>query len=85
MADMSFKITVDNSAEILAELEQNIALALDVCGAQAVSHTVTNLERDAYKGGVSWYRRTGHLKDFTHQVVKDEKAVYVGTNTEHAA
>lgn len=84
MADMSFKITVDNSKEILAALERNVERALDVCGAQAVSHTQTNLERDAYKEGVSWYKRTGHLKDFSHQVKMDEKAVYVGSNVSYA-
>ena len=77
-------ITADHTAEVQADLERRIEAALEACGAAAVSHTVNNLTKDAYKGGVSWYRRTGHLKDFSHQVEKDEQAVYVGTNTEYA-
>lgn len=81
---IDFVIKADHSAEVKAEVDRKIELALDECGAHAVSHTQTNLERDAYKGGVSWYKRTGHLKDFSHTVKMDEKAVYIGTNVPYA-
>lgn len=81
---VDFIIKVDNSAEVKAELERKIEAALEACGVQAVTHTVNNITRDAYKHPVDWYTRTGHLKDFSHKVVKDEKAVYIGTNVPYA-
>ena len=82
MADII--ITADHTAEVNAELDRKIEAALEACGIQAVSHTINNLTRDAYQNPVKWYKRTGHLKDFSHQVNMDEKAVYIGTNTEYA-
>lgn len=81
---VEFIIKNDHSAEIEAELERKIEAALEACGIQAVTHTVNNITRDAYKHSVSWYTRTGHLKDFSHKVVKDEQAVYIGTNVPYA-
>jgi len=74
----------DNSAEYQARLNRAIEAALEACGAQATTHVVQNLTRDAYKHPVDWYQRTGALKKFSHQVEMDEKAVYVGTNTSYA-
>ena len=70
---------VDHSEEFLDALEQATEAALEAIGIQAVSHTVENITRDAYKHPVDWYARTGHLKDFSHQVEMSEKAVYVGS------
>lgn len=81
---VDFVIKADHSAEIKAELERQVEAALEACGIQAVSHTVNNITRDAYKHPVDWYSRTGHLKDFSHTVEKDENTVYIGTNTEYA-
>lgn len=81
---VDFVIVVDHSAEVMAGLEQQVEAALEACGIQAVTHTVNNITKDAYKHPVDWYTRTGHLKDFSHEVVKDENAVYVGTNVPYA-
>ena len=81
---VDFVIKADHSAEFKADLERKIEAALEACGIQAVSHTVNNITKDAYKHPVDWYTRTAHLKDFSHKVVKDEKAVYIGTNVQYA-
>ena len=70
---------IDHSKEFLDALEQATEAALEAIGVQCVSHTVENITRDAYKHPVDWYNRTGHLKDFSHQVEMSEKAVYVGS------
>ena len=75
---------IDHSEEIQKQMEANIRAALEECGVQAVSHTVENLTKDAYHGGVKWYKRTGHLKDFSHEVNMDDKEVVIGTNTSYA-
>lgn len=75
---------IDRSREAKEELRRRIQAGLEACGAQAVSHTVNNLTKDAYKGGVDWYARTGHLKDFSHTVKMEDLAVYIGTNTKYA-
>lgn len=77
-------VFIDHSKEIQRQMDANIQAALEACGIQAVSHTVNNLTKDAYKHSVDWYTRTGHLKDFSHQVNMSNKEVVIGTNTSYA-
>lgn len=75
---------IDHSPEIRRKMEDNIQAALEACGIQATSHVVNNLTKDAYQHSVSWYKRTGHLKDFSHKVNMGDKEVAIGTNTSYA-
>lgn len=81
---VEFEIKTDNREQIMAEMSRRIGAALEACGAQAASHVVNNLTKDAYQHSVSWYKRTGHLKDFSHKVNMGDKEVAIGTNTSYA-
>lgn len=73
---VDFKITADNSAEVLRELETKVEAALEACGNQAVSHAKSNITE---AGRVD----TGAMRNsVSHQV--QENTCYVGTNIEYA-
>ena len=73
---LEFKIEVDNTEEVLRELETKIEAALEACGNQAVSHAKQNITE---AGRVD----TGAMRNsMTHQVKDD--TCYVGTNIEYA-
>ena len=72
MADIDINIT-DNSGEILRELENKKAAALEAVGISAEGHAKLLTPVD-----------TGRLRDsMTHSVKGDD--VYIGTNVEYAA
>lgn len=64
---------VDNSDEILEEMEETILRALERCGEQAEGYAVDLCPDD-----------TSNLKNsISHDVDMSEKAAYVGTNSEY--
>ena len=78
MADITIKITEDNSAEVLRELESRKEAILEAWGQQGVSHVKEIITRESRVD-------TGAMRNsITHQVVDSEDAVYVGTNNEYA-
>lgn len=65
----------DHSAEVKAEFEAACLRALEKCGLVAEGYAKKLQIPD-----------TGNLRNsITHQVVEDEKAVYIGSNVEYAA
>ena len=73
---LDFEIAVDNTDQIIAELEKKIPAALEAIGNQAVSHAKQNINE---AGRVD----TGTMMNsITHQV--EDNACYVGTNVEYA-
>jgi len=72
-----FKVTVDNSAAMLDDMETRIQAALEACGQQAVSHAKQNITRASRVD-------TGAMRNSINHTVKDGKA-YIGTNIEYAA
>ena len=85
MADVEF---IDNSAEVLRALQENIETALEAVGQQAVSHAKQTIEKGVPRHGGSWYTSQGGAGlrgSIEHKVVMSEKAVHVGTNNDHAA
>lgn len=73
---VDFEITIDNSAEVVRELESKIEAALEACGNQAVSHAKQNITR---AGRVD----TGAMRNSINHKVQDDTC-YVGTNNEYA-
>lgn len=92
MADFTLKIDVDNTDEILGELDDAINRALEAIGMQVENYATTELEKpkehaSAPKGKdiIRPNVDTGLLvNSITHQVSPQEQAVYVGTNVEYA-
>lgn len=77
MTDFSIKVT-DNSAEVLAALQDQAEAALEAVGNQAVSHSKSIVTAESRVD-------TGALRNsINHLVSMDEQAVYVGTNQEYA-
>lgn len=77
MAEFSIKVT-DNSAEVLAALQEQVEAALEAVGNQAVSHSKSIVTAESRVD-------TGALRNsINHLVSMDEQAVYVGTNQEYA-
>lgn len=77
MAEFSIKVT-DNSAEVLAALQDQAEAALEAVGNQAVSHSKSIVTAESRVD-------TGALRNsINHLVSMDEQAVYVGTNQEYA-
>ena len=75
---VDFEIKVDNSAEVIRELDSRIEAALEACGNQAVSHAKQNITQ---AGRVD----TGAMRNsISHQVDAGDKSVYIGTNIEYA-
>ena len=75
MADIDIKV-IDNSAEVLQELERKVQAALEACGQQAVSHAKQNITA---AGRVD----TGTLRNSVNHIVQND-ICYVGTNTDYA-
>lgn len=74
MADYEFKITNDNTKEILKATDEAIYNALETIGNKAAD----------YAAGLAPVK-TGNLKgSMTSEVSQEEKAVYVGTDVEYA-
>lgn len=92
MADFTLKIDVDNTDEILGELDDAINRALEAIGMQVENYAKMELEKpkehaSAPKGKdiIRPNVDTGLLvNSITHQVSPQEQAVYVGTNVEYA-
>ena len=92
MADFTLKIDVDNTDEILGELDDAINRALEAIGMQVENYAKMELEKpkehaSAPKGKdiIRPNVDTGVLvNSITHQVSPQEQAVYVGTNVEYA-
>jgi len=92
MADFTLKIDVDNTDEILGELDDAINRALEAIGMQVENYAKMELEKpkehaSAPKGKdiIRPNVDTGRLvNSITHQVSPQEQAVYVGTNVEYA-
>lgn len=64
----------DHSAEVLAAMTQQVAVALESIGQEAEGYAKDNCPVD-----------TGRLRNsIAHKVVDSEKAVYIGTNVEYA-
>jgi phage gpG-like protein len=75
MADMSFEIKVDNTADILKATDEAIYNALDTIGNKAAD----------YAAGLAPVK-SGNLKgSMTSEVHMEEKAVYVGTDVDYAS
>ena len=74
MADIT--IEVDNSPEVLRELDSKIKAALNACGIQAVSHASQNVDQ---AGRVDTGRLVGSIN---YRVNGD--TVHVGTDVEYA-
>lgn len=93
MNEFSLEISVDNTDEILGELDDAINRALEAIGMQVENYATKELEKpkehaSAPKGKdiIRPNVDTGRLvNSITHQVSPDEEAVYVGTNVEYAA
>lgn len=66
---------IDNSPKTKEALKAAVLRALERCGSQAEGYAVDLCPVD-----------TGNLQNsITHQVVDDEQAVYIGSNSEYAA
>ena len=74
MAD--FEVVVDNTDEIIREIEVRAQAALDACGQQAVNHAKQNIDR------ASRVDTSKMINSITHKVQDD--TCYVGTNVEYA-
>ena len=74
MADFSFKLTDDNTDDIIKATDDAIYNALYIIGSKAADYAAGLAPVD-----------TGTLRrSLTSEVAMDEKAVYVGTNVEYA-
>lgn len=76
MDEISFNV---NSQAVEKATKESIAAALEAMGLQAVNYAKLNLEKDPRRVD------TGNLRNsITHIAKKDEKAVYIGTNSSYA-
>lgn len=85
---MSQEITViDHSKEVLAALERQIEAGLEGVGIQCEGYAQDVIDAGTPRNGGSWYTSKGGAGlrgSISHKVVMSEKAVYVGTNNDHA-
>ena len=77
MSGLEFDFT-DNSAAVITELDSKMNTILNEIGIQAVSYTKANITA-AGRVDTGQYRNS-----ITYRVKSDEKAVYIGSNLEHA-
>lgn len=78
---------IDNSDKIKNALEEQIEQALIGMGIAAESNAVEEVDKKVYDTpeSRSGYVRTGRLRNsITHEVHKDEKAVYIGASVNYA-
>lgn len=69
----------DHSSEYLNEVNNSLPAALEAIGIHITGEAMEELENTPRRID------TGNLRNsITHEVVDDEKAVYVGTNVEYA-
>ena len=80
---VEFEIAVDNTADVLKELEARVQAALEACGIQAVGHAQDIITANIPRSSKSWYTPTGTLRDNINYKVKENEC-YVGTNTKYA-
>lgn len=80
-----FRIEVDNSDEVLKELDDRVQAALEACGIQAVSHAQRNINAAVPRHAGSWYTSQGEagLRGSISHIVQDDTC-YVGTDNDHA-
>ena len=77
----------DHSDEVLRAIEEASLAALEAIGIQVEGHAQDVIEAGVPRHADSWYVSKGGAGlrgSITHMVKPDEKAVYVGTNNEHA-
>lgn len=78
MAGIEFSFE-DNSAAVLADMNQKLLRGLEAVGLAAEGNAKVNITRQKAVD-------TGNLRgSISHKVVPSEKAVYIGTNVEYAA
>ena len=76
---MNIGIKVDNTAQVLRELDNKIATILESVGEHIEGEAQEELNNDPR------HIDTGNLKNrITHKVENNEDAVYIGTNVEYA-
>ena len=93
MPGFSLEISVDNTDEVLGELDEAINRALEAIGMQVENLAKLELEKPKEHASAPNGKKivrpnvdTGRLvNSITHQVSPSEAAVYVGTNVEYAA
>lgn len=74
---MKFDLT-DNSDDVLTALHDAVAKGLEMCGLTAEGYAKENITANKSVD-------TGTLRNsITHQVVEDERTVYIGTDVEYA-
>lgn len=82
--DFNFELT-DNSDLVKSAVQEQILQALEAVGIQAESDIKLAMTETWPETGTDIVD-TGRLRNsIAHQVVEDEKAVYVGTNSEYGA
>ena len=65
---------IDNSAEVIAAMKQQVLLGLEAIGQEAEGYAKDDCPVD-----------TGRLRNsIAHKVIQDEQAAYIGTNVEYA-
>lgn len=75
---LEFEIRVDNSAEVLRELDSKIEAILEAWGIQGVGAVVDIITSESRVD-------TGAMRNsISHQVDAGDKSVYIGTNIEYA-
>lgn len=79
---VTFKIKNDHTNEVIHQKDVLVQTALEMIGLQAEKYAVLYISGDS---GHPKRVDTGNLRDsINHRVVKEEEAVYVGTNVEYA-
>ena len=83
---MAEVIFVDHSPEVIKELEKNLEKALEEIGITCQGHAMDILEAGLPRnGGAKTTEGGAGLKgSIDHKVIAGEKAVYVGTDNDHA-
>lgn len=75
---LEFEIRVDNSAEVLRELDSKLEAILEAWGVQGVGAVVDIITSEDRVD-------TGAMRNsISHQVDAGDKSVYIGTNNEYA-
>ncbi len=86
MADVTIEIN-DNLKEVMELLERATEAALEEVGTTAETYAKQNVAKGVPRHADSWYVPKGAAGlegSIDHKVNMSEKAVYIGTNNEHA-
>ena len=88
-------VKVDNSAEVLAEMEASVKRALNAVGIQAERHAkdACPVKTGRLRGSITYATEDKHgagespakPEDWDMHATPEEKSVYIGTNVEYAA